>query len=210
MLCLECGTHWPSSASAARALSASGQTPTALHNNCSASMPASCASPAPADTNYEGLDVRPDHPTMAAAARQPSATHGRCPLQDSAIERCSIPTFEFRSADCGGFPRFGTGQGLPHRIRRGSATLRRAVMAIAATIRTWWRVPAVMLTTEVMAAFGSAVLRQDRRRGRPGRRAAGAGLVSRSRRKTAPRPRPISPRRHCCGAISAIPSSMPV
>ena len=32
---LECGVHWPSHEPSARALSTSGQTPSALHNNCS-------------------------------------------------------------------------------------------------------------------------------------------------------------------------------
>ena len=33
--CLECGAHWPSDKIAERALAASGQNPSALHNNCS-------------------------------------------------------------------------------------------------------------------------------------------------------------------------------
>ena len=34
-LCLECGTHWPTSRSASHALAAAGQSPGPLHNNCS-------------------------------------------------------------------------------------------------------------------------------------------------------------------------------
>ncbi len=65
---LECGSHWPSSSGAVRALAAAGLKPSALHNNCSGKhagfICAACAS----DIDPAGY-VQPRHPTRTARRR---------------------------------------------------------------------------------------------------------------------------------------------
>ena len=128
--CLECGAHWPTSASAARALAADGGTPGALHNNCSGKHAGFVCTAVATGRDPAGY-VSPDHPTMRDVTEAVAAVTGaRLADQAPATDGCSIPTYEIGlAALAAGFARFGTGIGLPEGFAAAAATLRRAVAA---------------------------------------------------------------------------------
>jgi L-asparaginase II len=125
--CLECGVHWPVSDSAARALSAAGQTPSALHNNCSGKHAGFVCTAIHAGRDPHGY-VGADHATMRDVTAALSAVTGEQLARESpAIDGCSIPTYQIplRSL-AAGFARFGTGTHLPGDFAEAAARLRRA------------------------------------------------------------------------------------
>ncbi len=126
--CLECGAHWPTSSSAARALAGGGGKPTALHNNCSGKHAGFVCTAMATGRDPAGY-VAPDHPTMRDVINAVAAVTGaRLADQVPAIDGCSIPTFEIPLASlAAGFARFGVGVGLPEGFAGAAATLRRAV-----------------------------------------------------------------------------------
>jgi len=128
--CLECGTHWPTSPSAALALAAAGGTPSALHNNCSGKHAGFVCSAVAAGHDPAGY-VRPDHPTMrAVTAAVGRVTGAELERQVPAVDGCSIPTYQIRLRDlAAGFARFGTGHGLPGDLAAAACRLRASVAA---------------------------------------------------------------------------------
>ena len=128
--CLECGTHWPGSASAARALAAAGCTPGPLHNNCSGKHAGFVCTAVATGRDPAGY-VSPDHPTMQAVTDAVAAVTGvKLGHQVPATDGCSIPTFEIPLlALAAGFARFGAGTGLPAGFAAAAAVLRRAAAA---------------------------------------------------------------------------------
>ncbi len=128
--CLECGAHWPTSSTAARALAASGARPGPLHNNCSGKHAGFVCTAVAAGQDPAGY-VSPDHPTMRNVIAAVAAVTG-APLADQvpSIDGCSIPTYEIPLASlASGFARFGAGVGLPEGFAAAAATLRQAVAA---------------------------------------------------------------------------------
>ena len=91
--CLECGTHWPGHAAALRALVASGQTASALHNNCSGKHSGFICLACDQGIDPAGY-VKPDHRTMQTVTAALAETTGAV-LDDRnrAVDGCSIPTF---------------------------------------------------------------------------------------------------------------------
>ncbi len=98
---LECGAHWPSSETAAWALSRRGGTPSALHNNCSGKHAGfvclACA---------EGIDpagyVSPDHAVQrAVTAALADITSVALGAENRAIDGCSIPAYAIPAAGAG-------------------------------------------------------------------------------------------------------------
>jgi L-asparaginase II len=152
-LCLECGTHWPSSASAARALAEAGKSPTALHNNCSGKHAGFICAAVAARTDPTGY-VGPDHPTMRRVTQAVAAATGATlTAENRATDGCSIPTFQIPlSAIAAGFARFGAGIGLPTGFAEAAARLRKAVAANPVMIAGPGR-----FDTEVTQALGGAV-----------------------------------------------------
>jgi L-asparaginase II len=128
--CLECGTHWPSSDVATRALAADGQQPTPLHNNCSGKHAGFICTAVAAGRGTAGY-VRPDHPVMRDVTGAVAAvTRARVDDQVPAVDGCSIPTFRIPlRALAEGFARFGTGEGMPEGFADAAALLRGAVAA---------------------------------------------------------------------------------
>jgi L-asparaginase II len=131
---LECGAHWPSLDTAARALAAAGQTPSALHNNCSGKhsgfLCLACAMSGGVDLQqYTKGYVRPEHPVMREVTGALQAVTGFDP--DSApqgTDGCSIPTFGIALHRLAlGFARVGTGIGLRDGHRLAAQRLRRAI-----------------------------------------------------------------------------------
>lgn len=125
---LECGAHWPLNERAARALAASGEGPTALHNNCSGKhagfLCLACAIGAPT-RGY----VEPDHPVQREAASAIADVTG-IDLSAAPIGRdgCGVPTYAMPlAAIARGFARFGTGRG----VGEARAAAARRLMAAA-------------------------------------------------------------------------------
>jgi L-asparaginase II len=150
--CLECGTHWPSSASATRALAALGKAPSALHNNCSGKHAGFVCLALAAGDDPAGY-VAPDHPTMARVTRAVAAMTGASlTAANRAVDGCSIPTFAvpLRSVATG-FARFGTGRHVPAGFAAAAARLRRAAAANPAMLAGPGR-----FDTAVTAALGEA------------------------------------------------------
>ncbi|MBB5204915.1 L-asparaginase II [Inhella inkyongensis] len=133
---LECGAHWPRGEAQIAAMGARGETPTALHNNCSGKHAGfvclGCVLAGEADRRQflRGY-VEPEHPVMrevtAALAAATATDLSRAPV---GIDGCSIPTYAIPLRQLAlGFARLGTGQGLSTDHAQAAQRLRRAVAA---------------------------------------------------------------------------------
>ena len=151
--CLECGTQWPGSHSAARALAASGSVPSALHNNCSGKHAGFVCTAAAAGRATRGY-VSPDHPIMRDVTASVAAVTGAAlDRQVPAIDGCSIPAFQIPlRALAAGFARFGCGRHLPAGFEAAADCLRQAVAANPEMLAGAGR-----FDTEVTSALGRAV-----------------------------------------------------
>ncbi len=148
---LECGAHWPLGETAARALARSGQTPAALHNNCSGKHAGfvclACA---------DGIDpkgyVSPEHPVQRAVTEAlADVTCAGLGEENRAIDGCSIPAYAIPlRALAHGFARFATGRGLEPERARAAARIRAAVAAHPAIVAGRGR-----FDTEVMTLVGA-------------------------------------------------------
>ena len=133
---LECGTHWPNHDPATKALAAAGQSPGALHNNCSGKhagfvcLGCLMAEGAERRAFLRGY-VKPDHPVMreVTAALQASTGYD---LKHTAVgtDGCSIPTYAIPLRHLAhAFARVGSGVGLSPEHQRAAQRLRTAVAA---------------------------------------------------------------------------------
>jgi L-asparaginase II len=150
--CLECGTHWPSSTTAARALAAAGGAPSALHNNCSGKHAGFICTAVAAGRDPSGY-INPDHPTMRDVVGAVAAVTGaRLEAGNRGIDGCSIPTFLTPlHAVATGFARFATGTHMPADFAAAAARLRTAVAANPVMVAGPGR-----FDTEVMQELGEA------------------------------------------------------
>ncbi|NRF66037.1 asparaginase [Aquincola sp. S2] len=135
---LECGAHWPYDEAATRALAARGETPSALHNNCSGKhsgfvcvgcLMARAAGVEPAA--YLRGYVKPGHPVMreVGAALQ-AATGWDLAATPAGTDGCSIPTYAIPlRAQALAFARIATGHGLAPGHAAAARRLRAAVAA---------------------------------------------------------------------------------
>ena len=135
---LECGAHWPYADSAIKALAMAGQSPSALHNNCSGKhsgfvcvgcLMARAAGREPAE--YVRGYIGRQHPVMrevtAALAAATGADLDRAPV---GTDGCSIPTYALPLRQLAhGFARVATGVGLSNGHARAAKRLRQAVAA---------------------------------------------------------------------------------
>jgi L-asparaginase II len=133
---LECGTHWPYRETFQRQMAARGETPTALHNNCSGKhagfVCVGCLMAAAAGADARAFVrgyVEPGHPVMrevsAALQRTTGADLAAAP---AGTDGCSIPTYGIALRRLAlAFARFGTGAGLGEADARAARRLRRAV-----------------------------------------------------------------------------------
>lgn len=132
---LECGAHWPKHEPTLRALAASGQEPSALHNNCSGKHAGFICLACAMETN--GVDraafckgyVEPDHPVMRTVTAALEAVTGMdAKAAPRGIDGCSIPTFGVSLQLLAlGFARIGTGVGLSPGHARAAVRLRAAI-----------------------------------------------------------------------------------
>jgi len=157
---LECGAHWPSHQASAHALAARGETPGALHNNCSGKHAGfacvGCLMAGGQDAARDFLRgyVEPEHPVMReVSAAIEAATGARLADAPRATDGCSIPTCALPlRALALGFARFGTGAGLTSDHARAAARLRAAVAAQPFMVAGSGR-----LDTVLMSHFGERV-----------------------------------------------------
>jgi L-asparaginase II len=152
--CLECGAHWPTSGTAARALAASGRQPGPLHNNCSGKHAGFVCTAAAAGHDIAGY-VGPDHPVMREVARAVGEVTGeRLGDQVPATDGCSIPAYRIPlRALAQGFARFGAGLGMPAGFAEAAAVLRHAVAAHPAMLAGAGRFDTVLTEALGEAAF---------------------------------------------------------
>ncbi len=105
---LECGTHWPTSEEASRALAARGQTPAAIHNNCSGKHAGFLATAVHKGEKTRGY-VRFEHPVQQ---RILGTLESMCGLDlggaPRGIDGCAIPAFAIPLENLAwGMARFG-------------------------------------------------------------------------------------------------------
>lgn len=152
--CLECGIHWPLGEVAARGLAADGESPSALHNNCSGKHAGFICLACHMGIDPSGY-VQPDHPVMRQVTAALTAATGAM-LDDScrAIDGCSIPSFAMPLRSLAtGFARLGTGKHLTPELARASERIRAAIAAEPLMLAGTGRFDTRMATT-----FGEDVL----------------------------------------------------
>ena len=120
--CLECGAHWPYDTAATQRLVRAGETPSALHNNCSGKHSGFICLACASGDDPAGY-VRPDHPTMQRVTQALAAMTGvSLDARNRATDGCSIPTYAIPlRALALGFARFGVADGAAARIRAAVA-----------------------------------------------------------------------------------------
>jgi L-asparaginase II len=132
---LECGAHWPYNEAAARELARRGETPSALHNNCSGKHGGFVCLGCQMHGGRGDLRgflsgyVRPDHPVMreVSAALQ-AATGFDLARSARGTDGCSIPTHAVPLRHLAlAFARVATGDGLSPDHARAARRLRQAV-----------------------------------------------------------------------------------
>ncbi len=176
---LECGAHAPTFAPAREKLRASGQQPTALHNNCSgkhSGMLAVAEALGVPTAHY----VDRDHPVQKAVRSGIELVVGEpLSVDRCGTDGCSIPTWAAPlRAFARGFARMASGEGLPADI--ASAANR---IFDAATAHPHLVGGTGTLDTDCHARLRRAAVPEGRRRGRPVRRhpQQGLGLRAESR-----------------------------
>ncbi len=156
---LECGTHWPYLDTAVRALAAAGQTPCALHNNCSGKhagfvcLGAHLSRGGDARGFLSGY-VQPDHAVMREVGHALEATTDS-PLADAprGVDGCSIPTYALPlRALALAFARVATGVGLSPEHAAAALRLRQAIARAPFMVAGTGR-----FDTKVMQALGERV-----------------------------------------------------
>jgi len=147
---LACGVHWPLNGKAARALARAGDSPTALHNNCSGKHAGFLCLCRASGWSVEGY-VAADHPAQLAA-RAAIAELAGAPLGADvcAVDGCSIPTYALSLEKLAlAFARFGAGEGLAPARAAATRRIRAAVAAHPVMIAGEGR-----FDTEAMTLFG--------------------------------------------------------
>ena len=125
---LECGIHWPLGEAAQRALSARGEKPSALHNNCSGKHAGFICLASGLGVSARHY-VRPDHPVQReVTAALETMTAVNLGADRLGIDGCSIPTYAIPLPSLAlGFAKLGTGNGLSPSRARAAARIRASV-----------------------------------------------------------------------------------
>jgi L-asparaginase II len=133
---LECGTHWPYREVFQRAMAARGETPCALHNNCSGKHAGFlCLGSHMADGQERRAFVKgyvqASHAVMVEVTQAVQAATGWDLARTArGIDGCSIPTFAIPLRHLAlGFARVASGNGLVDSHARAARRLRQAVAA---------------------------------------------------------------------------------
>ena len=150
---LGCGVHWPSHAASAQALARSGQSATALHNNCSGKHAGFICAARALGVDHRGY-TEPGHPVQRAVkAMLQDLTGFAIPDEHRAIDGCSVPTWAVPlSALARGFARLGSGKGMAPERAQAAQRLRAACAA-----KPWHIAGTGRFCTSVMQRFGDRV-----------------------------------------------------
>lgn len=147
---LECGCQWPERGADVARLNRAGETPTALHNNCSGKHAGFLCLACQLGVAPAGY-VEADHPVQREVTAVLSALTDTA-LDESVmgIDGCSIPTYAIRLDRLArAFARLGTGIGLGAARAEAAARLRKAAAAAPFMVAGTGR-----FCTEVMTRFG--------------------------------------------------------
>jgi L-asparaginase II len=131
---LECGTHWPYREAFQREMAARGETPSALHNNCSGKhagficLACRLAGGRPLFEYARGY-VQATHPVMREVTQALQAATGwDLSTTVHGVDGCSIPAYGIPLQHLAlAFARVGTGVGLSEGHARAARRLRQAV-----------------------------------------------------------------------------------
>lgn len=127
---LECGSHWPTNEEATRGMAVRGETPSALHNNCSGkhtSMLSHARHLKEDPRGYIGIDHGVQRRVSAAIGELTGTDMARVPV---GIDGCAIPTFALPlKAFAHGLARMASGKGLPTDRARAARRLLAAMGA---------------------------------------------------------------------------------
>ena len=149
---LECGTHWPTNKAASRALSATGQVPSALHNNCSGKHAGFLCLACGLDAEPSGY-VGATHPVQRTIRTVLSEVYDTRLDEEPGIDGCSIPTYAVSLAKLAtGFARFATGVGFGPQRGAAASRLRDAVAAHPVLVAGHG-----FIDTRIAAHFGTEV-----------------------------------------------------
>ena len=126
---LACGAHAPLHAASAERLLAAGQTPTAVHNNCSGKHAGMLTLARHLGAPLAGYQ-RPDHPVQRRIAATLAEMAGLAALPTPATDGCGVPTFPLTLKQlAGAFARLGAPQGLGAMRRAACDQIRAAIRA---------------------------------------------------------------------------------
>jgi len=151
---LRCGAHPPIHQPSAAALYRAGQTPSALHNNCSGKhsgfLCAACCIGGADPESY----IEATHPVQREVrAAIESLSDAPLPDENRAIDGCSGATWALPLRKLAlAFARFGTGRGLAPQRAKAAARLRAACAA-----QPWYVAGTGRFCTEIMRRFGARV-----------------------------------------------------
>jgi L-asparaginase II len=156
---LECGAHWPYHDASMKSLVARGETPTALHNNCSGKHAGfvclGCRLSGGADlSGFMRGYVQPDHPVMVEVTRAlQSATGFDLSTAARGVDGCSIPTFAIPLRHLAhAFAKVAAGHGLGGGHDAAARRLREAIARAPQMVAGTGRVD-----TRLMQHFGERV-----------------------------------------------------
>jgi L-asparaginase II len=128
--CLECGTQWPTSEAASRAILRQGGQPSALTNNCSGKHAGFVCLACELDADPKGYVAAGHVVQREVKAALEGVTGARHDPDLSGIDGCSIPTYAIPlRAMALGFARLGTGHGLAPGRAKAAQRIREAVAA---------------------------------------------------------------------------------
>ena len=128
--CLECGSHWPMSRDAERALAAIGKEPSTLHNNCSGKHSGFICLSCGMDEDTKGY-IHPNHVVQREIkAAGESMTEFTFRNDWMGTDGCSIPTYAVPLRNLAwGFAKLGTGHRLEPKRAVAARRLRKAAAA---------------------------------------------------------------------------------
>lgn len=127
---LECGAHWPTRQEATVALAGRGETPSALHNNCSGKHAGFLGACVHCGIDHHGYVERGHWLQEMVREAMESVTGAQHGEDMCGRDGCSIPTYAVPLANlASGFARMATGQGLGTERAKAARRLLEACMA---------------------------------------------------------------------------------
>lgn len=151
---LACGTHWPSSQTAAFALARAGAAPSALHNNCSGKHAGFLCVARAKGVAHAGY-WRPEHSVQRAVRAALADLTGTALSDDRrGVDGCSVPTWAIPLTNLAwAFAKFGNGHGLEPARARAATRLRTACAQ-----KPWYVAGTGRFCSEIMGLLGPRVL----------------------------------------------------